>query len=163
MTPQQLRAQALAAEKAIPLPGTPDEVCAQADTALRELVDIMNEETTLLRRGKLDEAGEVAAKKAEVAQTYVGLARAIQANVEDLRESAPQLLEKLQNGHAALATQMAENLRVLATAKALSEDILNSVASHMGQTGQTAAYGATGQGAPAAAENMKGVSVNATL
>jgi hypothetical protein len=42
MTPQQLRAQALAAKAKRPLPDTPENVCSEADLALRALVDIMN-------------------------------------------------------------------------------------------------------------------------
>ena len=163
MTPQQLRAQALASNKNIPLPDTPENVCSDADLALRALVDIMNEETTLLRRGKLSEAGELASAKAELAQKYVGLARAIQSNAAELKSKTPHLLEKLQQGQTALATQMAENMRVLATAKALSEDIINSVATQMGNAAQTSAYGANGKGQGAVADGMKGVSINATL
>lgn len=163
MTPQQLRAQALAAKAKRPLPDTPENVCSEADLALRALVDIMNEETTLLRRGKISEASELAAQKADLAQKYVGLARAIQSNAAELKVKVPHLLQKLQQGQIALATQMAENMRVLATAKALSEDIVNSVAKQLGQQNQTSAYGASGRGTKGTAESIKGVSINATL
>jgi hypothetical protein len=58
---------------------------------------------------------------------------------------------------------MAENMRVLATAKALSEDIVNSVAKQLGQQNQTSAYGSSGRGTNGTADGIKGVSVNATL
>lgn len=163
MTPHQLRAQALANAKKLPMPDSPEQVCADADVALRALVDVTNNETTLLRAGKLAEASELAAKKAELAQKYVGLARAIQSNAADIKQNAPHLLQKLQQGQTALATQMAENLRVLATAKSLTEEIVSSVASQLGQSNQTAAYGNTGRGTSGQAASVKGVSINTTL
>ncbi|MCZ4272694.1 hypothetical protein [Maritalea porphyrae] len=163
MTPQQMRAQALAKTRKLPMPDSPEKVCADADIALHSLVDVTNKETNLLRAGKLLEASELAARKAELAQTYVGLARAIQSNAQEIKETAPHLLQKLQQGQAALATQMAENLRVLATAKSLTEEIVSSVASQLGQSNQTAAYGNTGRGTATQAASIKGVSVNTSL
>ncbi|MGJ8527635.1 hypothetical protein [Maritalea sp.] len=163
MTPQQLRAQALSASKTLPMFDAPEKICADAEITLRALVDIMNNETTLLRKGSLMEAGELAADKAELAQKYVGLARTIQSNVTELKAKVPHLLKPLQNGQAALATQMAENMRVLAVAKSLSEDIVSSVASQLGQTTQTSAYGQIGQDRTSSEPSMKGVSVNTTL
>jgi len=163
MTPQQMRAQALANSKKLPMPESPEQVCADADVSLRALVDVMNNETTLLRAGKLLAASELAAEKAELAQKYVGLARAIQSNVTEIKEKAPHLLQKLQQGQTSLATQMAENLRVLATAKSLTEDIVSSVASQLGQSNQTAAYGNTGSGTASQSPSIKGVSINTSL
>lgn len=163
MTPQQIRAQALANAKKLPMPENPAQVCADADVALRALVDVTNNETTLLRAGKLVEASELAAEKAELAQKYVGLARSIQANAAEIKKQAPHLLQKLQQGQTALATQMAENLRVLATAKSLTEEIVSSVANQLGQSSQTAAYGNTGRGTAGQAASVKGVSINTTL
>ncbi|MFT6659582.1 hypothetical protein [Maritalea sp.] len=163
MTPQQLRARALAKTKKLPMPADPEQVCADADLSLRALVDIMNNETTLLRAGKLMQASELAADKAELAQKYVGLARAIQSNAAEIKEKAPQLLQKLQQGQASLATQMAENLRVLATAKSLTEEIVSSVAAQLGQSNQAGAYGNTGRGTNTQAPSVKGVSINTTL
>jgi len=163
MTPQQMRARTLAKTRKLPMPDSPEQVCAEADITLRALVDIMNNETTLLRAGHLLAASELAAPKAELAQTYVGLARAIQSNAQEIKENAPHLLKKLQQGQAALATQMAENLRVLATAKSLTEEIVSSVASQLGQANQTAAYGNTGRGNTQSVASVKGVSVNTTL
>jgi len=163
MTPHQMRAQALASTKKMPMPDSPEQVCADAELSLRALVDIMNNETNLLRSGKLLQASELAAEKTTLAQKYVGLARAIQSNAKEIRTKAPHLLEKLQQGQAALATQMAENLRVVATAKSLSEEIVSSVASQLGNSNETSAYGNTGQGNAGTAPQMKGVSINTTL
>lgn len=161
MTPQQLRAQTLAKNPPLPLPGEPEEVCAEARETLTRLVDVMNNETTLLRAGRLLEASKLAAPKAELAQKYVGLARAIQHNVQTLKETAPHLLLALQKHQTALATQMAENLRVLATAKTLSEEIVGDVAAQLGQAQRPKTYGGNGSAA-AKAQSLQGVSINKT-
>ncbi len=161
MTPHQLRAQTLAKNPAMPLPGTPEEVCADAHDTLTKLVDIMNNETTLLRAGRLLEASELAAPKAELAQKYVGLARAIQHNAKLLKETAPHLLMELQKHQTALATQMAENMRVLATAKTLSEEIIGDVAAQLGQAQKPKTYGGNGAHGQKA-QSLQGVSINKT-
>jgi hypothetical protein len=161
MNPHQLRAQTLANSPPIPLPGEPEEVCAEAHQTLTRLVDVMNNETTLLRAGRLLEASELAAPKAELAQKYVGLARAIQHNTKFLKENAPHLLVELQKHQSALATQMAENMRVLATAKSLSEEIVGDVAAKLGQVQKPKTYGGNGAAA-AKVQSFQGVSINKT-
>lgn len=161
MNPHQLRAKTLANTPPVPLPGEPEEVCAEAHETLTRLVDVMNNETTLLRAGRLLEASELAAPKAELAQKYVGLARAIQHNTAFLKENAPHLLVNLQKHQSALATQMAENMRVLATAKSLSEEIVGDVAAQLGQAQKPKTYGGNGAAAPKV-QSFQGVSINKT-
>ena len=57
------------------------------------------------------------------AEDYTILARAVQRQATRLADSAPVALAKLRQRHESLATQMAENLRVLATARAVAEDL----------------------------------------
>ena len=42
------------------------------------------------------------------------------------------MVERLRSGHERLATQMAENLKVIATARAVTEDLLTDVATAIG-------------------------------
>ena len=59
-----------------------------------------------------------------------------------IRQSAR--MERLRAGHESLATQMAENLRVLATAKTVTEDVLTDVARMVGQQNRAKTYGTAG-------------------
>src|SRR4051794_37566694 len=101
------------------------ELCSRAEATLQSLVEIMNEETTLLRAGRFRQAGALSADKTQLAQDYVGFARSIQRQLERLQRDAPQDLLRLQQGHERLATQMAENLRVIATARDVTEELLS--------------------------------------
>lgn len=139
------------------------ELCTRAAKALTDFAEIMNEETMLLRAGRLAEAAPVASAKAQLAQDYVGLARAVQRQAERLKAEAPEHVDALKAGHERLATQMAENLRVLATAKAVAEDIMTDVAARAGHNEGPRTYGATGRMGSQGGGNISGFSVNRAL
>ena len=66
----------------------------------------------------------------------------------------------LRAGHERLATQMAENLRVLATARTVTEDLLTDVATTVGQQQKTKTYGASGQLKTEGAPVARGLAIN---
>ncbi|KKB10385.1 hypothetical protein VE26_08835 [Devosia chinhatensis] len=139
------------------------DLCSHAETALAALVDVMNQETTLLRAGHLREAGKLTPDKARLAQDYVTLARTIQRQSARLAAEAPEALTRLRSGHESLATQMAENLRVLATAKTVTEDVLTDVARMVGQQNRTRTYGTGGQVSADPAASARGLAINRAL
>tara|TARA_R110002020_G_scaffold40457_2_gene119569 strand:- start:141 stop:608 length:468 start_codon:yes stop_codon:yes gene_type:complete len=143
------------------LPAT--ELCQLAESALSALVDVMNRETTLLRAGHLREASILTPDKARLAQDYVGFARTVQRQTDRLRIEAPQAIDRLRQGHEALATQMAENLRVLATARTVTEDILTDVAKIVGQQDRARAYGRAGTITADSANSARGIAINRAL
>ena len=127
------------------------------------LVDVMNQETTLLRAGHLRQAGQLTPDKTRLAQDYVTFARAIQRQSARLTTEAPAALERLRAGHESLATQMAENLRVLATAKTVTEDVLTDVARMVGQQNRAKTYGTAGTITSDANSSAKGIAINRAL
>ncbi len=140
-----------------------EELCRLAETALSTLVDVMNQETTLLRAGHLREAGKLTPDKTGLAQDYVTLARAVQRQNQRLAAEAPDALDRLRAGHDSLATQMAENLRVLATAKTVTEDVLTDVARMVGQQDRARTYGTAGRVTADPAAAARGLTVNRAL
>ena len=139
------------------------ELCLRAGTTLDALVTIMNEETTLLRAGRIRDAGTLTAEKTRLAQDYVGLARSIQRQSTRLQREAPEEVQRLRSGHERLATQMAENLRVIATARDVTDDILSDVARTVGQSARTRTYGASGELPSTAGTAARGIAVNRSL
>lgn len=139
------------------------ELCALAEAALTALVDIMNRETMLLRAGHLRQATTLTPDKTRLAQDYVGFARSVQRQGDRLKREAPKAMDRLRNGHERLATQMAENLRVLATAKTVTEDLLTDVAMVVGQQNKAKAYGMTGRVAMDPNSSARGLAVNRAL
>jgi hypothetical protein len=121
------------------------DLIAFTEGTLRALVDIMNHETTLLRAGHHREAGALSADKTRLAQDYVTYSRAVQRQLERLKLEAPNDVGLLRQGHERLATQMAENLKVVATARNVTEDILTDVATQVARAAKPKTYGAAGQ------------------
>lgn len=153
-----------AAERLSTLDSLPaHELCARAEAALAALVDVMNRETTLLRAGHFRDSAALTADKTRLAQDYVGFARSIQRQAERLKAEAPAELESLRQGHEKLATQMAENLRVIATARTVTDDLLTDVARIVGQQNKARTYGANGSMAAKASDSASGIAVNRAL
>ena len=84
-------------------------------------------------RRPLQEASPLTAEKTRLAQDYVGYVRAVQRQSQRLLKEAPEAVQMLRAGHEQLVTQMAENLRVIATARTVTEDLLTDVAATVGQ------------------------------
>jgi flagellar biosynthesis/type III secretory pathway chaperone len=140
-----------------------EELCSQAETSLQALVTIMNEETTLLRAGRFRDAAGLTAQKTQLAQDYVVYARSVQRQTERLSAEAPNSLDRLHRNHDSLATQMAENLRVIATAKTLAEDILVDVADTVGAKDRTRTYNRNGEVKMPRAASARGIAINRAL
>ena len=139
------------------------ELCRRTGSVLGALVEILNAETTLLRAHRYKQAGELTAEKIQLAQDYVGLARAIQRRLPQLKDDAPAEIDQLRRGHESLATQMAENLRVIATARTVTETLLSDVSRSVGVQMRTKTYGANGlMSAPPGAASP-GIAVNRAL
>src|SRR5689334_3118243 len=88
------------------LPG-PQLIAPTAQT-LRALVELMNEETTLLRSARHRDAVHLTADKTRLAQDYVSYSRAVQRQLDRLQQEAPAEIARLRSGHESLATQLAE-------------------------------------------------------
>jgi hypothetical protein len=87
----------------------------------------------------------------------------VQRQLVRLRDEVPADLKRLQNGHERLATQMAENLRVIATARDVTESVLSDVAESMGAQNRTKTYGASGNVQSTAGGHARGIAVNRAL
>lgn len=140
-----------------------DELCRMAEIALAALVDVMNQETTLLRAGHMRQASTLTPEKTRLAQDYVSFARSVQRQGARLKVQAPAAVERLRLGHERLATQMAENLRVLATARMVTEDLLTDVAKIVGQQNRAKTYGRGGAITADPSASARGIAVNRAL
>lgn len=121
------------------------DLIAFTDGTLRALVEIMNKETMLLRAARHGEAMELSPEKTRLAQDYVTYSRAVQRQLARLKVEAPHDVALLKRGHDRLATQMAENLKVIATVRAVTEDLLGDVAMRVAAASHPKTYGAGGE------------------
>jgi flagellar biosynthesis/type III secretory pathway chaperone len=138
------------------------DLIAFTEGTLRALVEIMNQETTLLRAGRHRDASGLTAEKTRLAQDYVSYSRAVQRQLERLKREAPNDIVLLKSGHERLATQMAENLKVIATARTITEDLLSDVAQKVSRAARPKTYGAAGE-LNAASPMLGGLAINRAL
>lgn len=139
------------------------ELCAQTEEVLTALVEIMSRETMLLRAGHMSEASELTAEKTQLAENYVVLARTVQRERDRLLVEAPEYLKRLKTQHESFATQMAENLRVLATAKTVTETLLTDVSQTVSKTAKPNTYAQNGAISNNVGQGISGLSVNRAL
>lgn len=140
-----------------------ESLCAGAAEALATLIEVINEETTLLTAGRVRDAAGLSGRKVQLAQDYVGWARALERQAGRLEAEAPDALERLRQLNESFATQLADNLKVIATARQVTEDLLGDVAVAMGAGGRAKTYGQNGQVAPRSAGAASGIALNRAL
>jgi hypothetical protein len=116
------------------------------------LLAIIEEETELVRAGKLSEAAKLETAKAELSRLYAADSERIRASQAYLAEVAPDMLADLRRRHDEFRAVLQMNLTVLATAHAVSESIMRGVSDELARRATPQAYGASGHpAAPSAA------------
>jgi len=109
------------------------------------LCDVIEEETALVRAGRLTAAAAVVERKSELARTFVSSATRVRASARSLALLAPRLLEKLRHQHEHFRARLQLNLTVLATARGVVEGIVRGVSNQMARRSSPQVYGASGR------------------
>jgi hypothetical protein len=95
--------------------------------AMSALLGVIERETELVRAGKIREAMSFEKKKAELSRQYVAVVTRLKASHHYLAKAAPELLTTLRRHHDVFRAMLQVNLTVLATAHAVSENIVRGV------------------------------------
>ena len=129
----------------------PVETLAQAQELASHFVEVMDtligviqQETDLVKVGRLSQADKLAAPKTELARLYIADTIRLRANQAHMRELAPDLFEALVRRHDTFRALLQINLTVLATAHAVSEGIVRGVSGEMVRKSSPQSYGASG-------------------
>ena len=143
---------------------------AEAHRIARELLEVMNallslieSETELVRAGKLREAMTRGARKTELSRLYVGVVGRLKASQKYLSRATPELLTTLHRHHDVFRAMLQVNLTVLATAHAVSENIVRGVNTEMQRRNIPNTYTAAGQRAAPGPRNITPLSVSRSL
>jgi hypothetical protein len=123
---------------------------AEIGKLMTELSGIVEQETALVRAGRLTLAAPVADRKSELAHAFVTQVSRVRASTRYLARTTPQLLDALRRQHERFRTELQANLTVLATARAVSEGILRGVSNELARRSTVQTYGSSGrhQGPP---------------
>ena len=110
------------------------------------LLGTVEEETALVRAGKLAEAAKLEAAKTELSQHVCRRHRAHQGEPESISTSVtPAMAAELRKRHDLFRAVLQMNLTVLATAHAVSESIMRGVSVELARKATPQAYGASGR------------------
>jgi hypothetical protein len=122
-----------------------ERLVAEALAAIAALEAVLAEETALIRAGRLREGLANDARKAECAARYHTGTETLKANAIALARFHPAGIARLREAHARLAAGVEANQAVLATARAVSESVVKSLAVELDRSSRPQTYGA---GAP---------------
>jgi len=114
-------------------------------TAMDALVATVEQETSLVRAGKLKDALALEATKAELARTYVSDTAQVKANLPVLKKQVPDLLAALRKQHDTFNALLQINLTVLATAHAVSEGLIRGAHAEVARKNAPQTYGQSGR------------------
>ena len=109
------------------------------------LIAVVQQETALVRAGRLGLATQLAETKAELTRRYMAEAALLRAGGALLVRSMPDRLDALKQRHTEFRSLLQISLTVLATAHAVSEGIVRGVSSEMARKSVPQTYGASGR------------------
>jgi hypothetical protein len=109
------------------------------------LLTVIENETALVRAGKLRDAMALENRKTELSQRYAGIIGFIRNNQDCLAKASPDMVRALHRHHDTFRAMLQVNLTVLATAHAVSEGVIRGVNAEMQKRSIPQTYTAAGQ------------------
>ena len=148
----------------------PIETPADARKLAEEMLDVMSkllgvveQETELVRAGKVREAMALEQQKSALTGRYVTAIESLRVAQEHLAQVAPELLASLKRHHETFRAMLQINLTVLATAHAVSEGILRGVNAEVQRRNMPNTYTAAGQRAAPGPRHITPLAVSRSL
>jgi flagellar biosynthesis/type III secretory pathway chaperone len=122
-----------------------DALISEVMGVMSELADVVQQETELVRAGRVSAASAFAEPKGDLSRRYVVGTIQLKASKPQLAQIARDRLAALQQRHESLRTLLQTNLTVLATAHAVSESVVRGVSNEIGRRSTPETYGASGR------------------
>jgi hypothetical protein len=148
----------------------PVSTAAEAEHLVSHLMDVMDslrqvvqEETDLLRAGRVDTAARLEKSKSDLARVYAAAVARFKASYAFLVQNRPDGVAALQQRHESFNTLLKLNMTVLATARAVSEGIIRGVSGALARTAAPQTYGASGRALPTPKSSYRPLAVCRTL
>jgi hypothetical protein len=127
------------------------------------LLSLIEQETELVRAGKIREAMAFEPKKTELTRRYVNAVACLKASQKYLTQAAPELLTTLHRHHDVFRAMLQINLTVLATAHAVSESVIRGVNTEVQRRNIPNTYTAAGRRAAPGPRNITPLAVSRSL
>jgi hypothetical protein len=144
-------------------PAEAQAVIGHLSDVMDALLGVVEEETQLVRLGKLTEVVRLEPKKTDLARLYLADTARLQASQPYLAKSAPGVLQVLRERHNTFRSILQINLTVLATAHAVAEGIIRGVSAELNRNAAPQTYGASGRRVAPPPRNAMPLSVSRSL
>lgn len=128
-----------------PAPTDAAALVAHLTAVMDSIIGVVEQETELVRAGRLVEAAQLEPAKTALARQYIADTCCVKAIRASIAATAPDLLDKLRRRHDEFQALLQINLTVLATAHAVSEGIMRGVADELARKAAPQTYGASGR------------------
>lgn len=135
-----------------PVKHPPIVSASEAEAVLSRLLEIIpplmaviEQETTLVRAGRLVEATRLEPRKSQLSVLYLSDAARVKASSHYLNQHMSARCRELRHKHDELHALLRINLTVLATAHAVSEGIIRGVARELARKASPKTYGMSGR------------------
>lgn len=163
MQQQMQRQPAQAPAPAAATPAEARELAESLIEVMTTLLGTLERETELVRAGKIREAMAIQPTKSDLSRRYVQLLMLLKASRQYLQQSAPDLLAALHHHHDVFRPMLKVNLTVLATAHAVSENVVRGVNREMQRRTMPSTYTAAGRRAAPGPRNTAPFAVSRSL
>jgi hypothetical protein len=140
-----------------------ESLVAEHVEAMAALLGVVEQETALVRSGRLRDAAALEPVKSERAQHYAKLAQLMKAAAPQIAALAPAVREDLRRRQDECQAILQANLTVLATAHAVSEGIMRGVSEELQRKTAPQTYGASGRPTAPGASAMQPLTVSRVL
>ncbi|MPZ39957.1 MAG: hypothetical protein GEU95_18240 [Rhizobiales bacterium] len=121
-----------------------NELTAHYIEVMDSLLDVIQQESDLVRAGALSQASALEQTKTELSRFYIADTLRLRANRAQLAQIAPEMMPELIRRHNDFRALLQINLTVLATAHAVSEGIVRGVSGELARKAAPQTYGASG-------------------
>jgi hypothetical protein len=127
------------------------------------LVETIEQETSHVRAGRLRDAADLGATKAELVHRYAAESSRFIANRALIARNLPEAFAAMHERHAAFRALLQTNMTVLATAHAVSEGIIRGVSGELARKRAPSTYGASGRAVVPGARANQPIAISRTL
>jgi hypothetical protein len=122
-----------------------EKAIAQVADLIEKLRGVVEQETVLMRAGKVRKATTLGSAKSELAGQLYAAGERLKANAKFILQSAPAGAAALRAAQEAFRAVLQRNMIVLATAHAVSEGIVRRLSGDLARKASPQVYGASGR------------------
>jgi len=140
-----------------------EQVIRHLSAVMDGLLAVVEQETELVRAGKLTDAQKLEQQKTDLSRLYIADTARIKASQRFLNQTTPGLADDLRDRHNLFRAVLQMNLTVLATAHAVSESIMRGVSAELARKATPQAYGATGHATRPPASSQQPLTLSRVL